>query len=212
MKSWRTSLLFVLVAATALSMLDAQVAPKREFRGAWVATVTNIDWPSAPGAVPSFQRSQLTTLFDNLAAAGVNAVIFQIRPACDAFYASPYEPWSYWLTGTQGAGPSDGYDPLEFACQEAHKRGMELHAWFNPYRAKLTRSSPPQIDSTNVIRRHPDWAINCPTNGYVFLDPGLPLVREHVARVVADVVRRYDIDGIHMDDYFYPYAEEGFTK
>ncbi len=209
MISWKKVLILTLLLFC--SFASAQVAPKREFRGAWVATVTNIDWPSAPGVVPQVQRSQLTTLLDQLAAAGINAIVFQIRPACDAFYASPYEPWSYWLTGTQGQAPSDSYDPLQFACQEAHKRGMELHAWFNPYRAKLSKNSPPQIDSTNVISRHPDWAITCPTNGYVFLDPGLPLVRDHVARVIADVVRRYDIDGVHMDDYFYPYAEEGFT-
>ncbi len=204
--------LLALVLLFTYSCLLAQAPLKREFRGAWVATVANIDWPSAPGIIPQVQRSQLTAMLDQLAATGVNAIVFQIRPACDAFYASPYEPWSYWLSGTQGQAPSDSYDPLQFACQEAHKRGMELHAWFNPYRAKLSKSSPPQIDSTNVIRRHPDWAITCPTNGYVFLDPGLPLVRDHVARVIADVVRRYDIDGVHMDDYFYPYADEGFTK
>jgi uncharacterized lipoprotein YddW (UPF0748 family) len=206
----RVLLAFTLMLSFSLTL--AQTALKREFRGAWVATVANIDWPSAPGVIPQVQRSQLTTLLDQLAATGINAIVFQIRPACDAFYASPYEPWSYWLTGTQGQAPSDSYDPLQFACQEAHKRGMELHAWFNPYRAKLSRTSPPQVDSTNVIRRHPDWAITCPTNGYVFLDPGLSLVRDHVARILADVVRRYDIDGVHMDDYFYPYAEEGFTN
>ncbi|MGA3246040.1 MAG: family 10 glycosylhydrolase [Bacteroidota bacterium] len=213
MKSWHKVFLFACLFTCTMTLIDAQPAPKREFRGAWIATVTNIDWPISVGESMSLaQRQQLTALLDKLAAAGINAIVFQIRPACDAFYNSPYEPWSSWLTGTQGVKPVDGFDPLEFAAQEAHKRGMEIHAWFNPYRAKLSRNSPSQIDSTNVIRRHPDWAITCPTNGYVFLDPGLPLVRDHVARVIADVVRRYDIDGVHMDDYFYPYAEEGFTK
>ena len=210
MITWKKSVVLTLVVF--VSLASAQVVPKREFRGAWVATVTNIDWPNAPGNISSAQRTQLTTLFDKLAAAGVNAIIFQVRPACDAFYASPYEPWSSWLTGTQGTPPSnDYYDPLIFAVQEAHKRGMELHAWFNPYRVKLSGSSPSALAANNVAVQHPDWAITCP-DGYVFLDPGLPPVRDFVARVIADVVRRYDIDGVHMDDYFYPYAEHGFTK
>lgn len=211
MKSWHKVFLFAMLFTSAFTLLEAQTAPKREFRGAWVATVTNIDWPSSPGVSSSVQRSQLTSLFDKLAAAGVNAVIFQIRPACDAFYASPYEPWSSWLTGVQGQAPSnDFYDPLEFAAQEAHKRGMEIHAWINPYRVKLSSTSP-QLATTNVAVVHPDWAINCP-DGYVLLNPGLPQVRDHVAKVVADIVRRYDIDGVHMDDYFYPYPEHGMTN
>jgi uncharacterized lipoprotein YddW (UPF0748 family) len=211
MKSWHKMVLFACLFATSMTLLEAQPAPKREFRGAWVATVTNIDWPTSVGeSMSNAQRQQLTTLLDKLAAAGVNAIVFQIRPACDAFYNSPYEPWSSWLTGTQGLKPVDGFDPLEFAAQEAHKRGMEIHAWFNPYRVKLSSTSP-QLAPTNVAIVHPDWAIPCP-DGYMFLNPGLPQVRDHVARVVADVVRRYDIDGVHMDDYFYPYAEHGFTK
>jgi uncharacterized lipoprotein YddW (UPF0748 family) len=201
------------------ALVSAQTPPKREFRGAWIATVTNIDWPASVGeSVSAWQRQQLTTLLDKLAAAGINAVIFQVRSACDAMYNSPYEPWSSWLTGTQGVKPVDGFDPLEFAAQEAHKRGMEIHAWFNPYRVRLRKappysfSSPDQLAATNVAMQHPDWAIECPTDGYTFLNPGLFEVRDHVAKVIADVVRRYDIDGVHMDDYFYPYPEHGFTK
>ncbi len=215
MKSWHKLFLFACLFASTETSMEAQTAPKREFRGAWIATVTNIDWPSSPGGSSSGQQFQLTALLDKLAAAGVNAIIFQIRPACDAFYASPYEPWSSWLTGVQGQAPSnDYYDPLAFATQEAHKRGMEIHAWFNPYRVKLGKSSPAQLAPNNVAFLHPDWAIVCTplTDGYTFLNPGLPQVRDHVAKVVADVVRRYDIDGVHMDDYFYPYPEHGFTK
>ncbi|MCX6134557.1 MAG: family 10 glycosylhydrolase [Ignavibacteriales bacterium] len=213
MKSWHKVFLFAFLFTTALSTMEAQTAPKREFRGAWVATVTNIDWPSGPGISSAVQRAQLTTLLDRLAAAGVNAVIFQIRPACDAFYASPYEPWSSWLTGVQGLAPSnDYYDPLVFAAEEAHKRGMEIHAWFNPYRVKLGSNSPSQLAANNVVVEHKDWGIVCPADGYTFLNPGLPQVRNHVAKVISDVVRRYDIDGVHMDDYFYPYAEHGFTN
>ena len=192
------------------SSMFAQAPPKREFRGAWVATVTNIDWPSSSGISPQAQRNQLLSLFDLLSGAGCNAVIFQVRPACDAFYASPYEPWSSWLTGSQGSPPSDSYDPLQFAVQEAHRRGMELHAWFNPYRVKLSSTSP-TLAVTNIAKMHPTWAITCP-DGYMFLDPGLSEVRNHVAKVISDVTRRYDIDGVHMDDYFYPYSEHSFTK
>ncbi|MCX6144653.1 MAG: family 10 glycosylhydrolase, partial [Ignavibacteriales bacterium] len=203
----RVLLAFILLFATSWTL--AQAPPKREFRGAWLATVTNIDWPSSAGISSQVQRDQLTTMLDKLAATGINAIVFQIRPACDAFYASPYEPWSSWLTGTQGIAPgNDYYDPLQFACQEAHKRGMEIHAWFNPYRVKLSASSP-QLASNNVAVQHPGWAITCP-DGYTLLNPGLDSVRNHVARVIADVVRRYDIDGVHMDDYFYPYSEHSF--
>jgi uncharacterized lipoprotein YddW (UPF0748 family) len=211
MRPWNRLVILTASSFVSFSLAFSQAPPKREFRGAWIATVTNIDWPSSPGISSQVQQSQLTSLLDKLASAGINAVILQVRPACDAFYASPYEPWSSWLTGSQGAPPSSYYDPLQFAVQETHKRGMELHAWFNPYRVKLSATSPSVLDSTkNVSVLHPAWAIKCP-DGYVFLDPGLQPVRDHVARVIADVVRRYDVDGVHMDDYFYPYPEHGFT-
>jgi uncharacterized lipoprotein YddW (UPF0748 family) len=181
---------------------------KYEYRAAWIATVVNLDWPSSRGLDPQSQRNELISLLDRLAAVRVNAVVFQIRPECDAFYNSPYEPWSYWLTGTQGTAPSDGYDPLTFAAAEAHKRGMEIHAWFNPYRAERSVNAY-QLSSTHVIRKHPNWAIRT-TSMYV-LNPGLDSVRNFVAEVIADVVRRYDVDGVHMDDYFYPYPGESFT-
>ena len=148
-------------------------------------------------------------MLDQLVAAGINAVVFQVRTECDALYKSAYEPWSFWLTGIQGTGPFDGYDPLEFAVQEAHKRGMELHAWFNPYRAYREANTYPTA-ANHVTLQHPEWILTCP-DGYKFLDPGLPAVRDHAAKVIADVVRRYDVDGVHMDDYFYPYPEHNFT-
>jgi uncharacterized lipoprotein YddW (UPF0748 family) len=206
-------LLFIFAFLTS----SAQVPPKREFRGAWIATVTNLDWPSVNRRNRfdgQGQRDELRSLLDNLAATGINAVVFQIRTECDALYNSPYEPWSFWLTGTQGEPLFDGYDPLEFAVEEAHKRGMEIHAWFNPYRA--VRNTDPSkgttypVSSQHVASAHPDWTLTA-TNLKI-LDPGLPQVRNHVAAVIADVVRRYDIDGVHMDDYFYPYPEYNFTN
>jgi len=176
--------------------------PKYEFRGAWVATVANLDWPSSPSMNTYAQRIELMALMDDLKKMGINALIFQVRTECDAFYDSPYEPWSYYLTGKQGRAPDPYYDPLEFAVEEAHRRGMELHAWFNPYRVqrKIGNYS---LAANHVARVHPEWVITIGT--YQFLDPGLPQVREYVAKVIADVVRRYDIDGVHFDDYFYPY-------
>jgi len=176
--------------------------PKREFRGAWIATVVNLDWPSSPGLAPETQRTELTTILNGLKAAGVNAVVFQVRPECDAFYASSFEPWSYWLTGQQGQAPSPYYDPLQFAIAETHKRGMELHAWFNPYRAvRQIGQYPPDPRHVSVL--HPEWLLTF--GNFKMLDPGLPMVRDYITKVVLDVVQRYDVDGVHFDDYFYPY-------
>lgn len=183
--------------------------PKREIRAAWIATVTNLDWPTSPGGDPQVQRNQLTTILDNLKALGINAVVFQVRPECDALYASSIDPWSYWLSGVQGVAPNPFYDPLEFAVQEAHNRGMELHAWFNPYRSVRAVGSYPNSPG-HVSVLHPEWNITIGT--FKFLDPGLPMVRDYVAGVVTDVVRRYDVDGIHFDDYFYPYPPSGITN
>ncbi|MFQ5627111.1 MAG: family 10 glycosylhydrolase, partial [bacterium] len=176
--------------------------PKREFRGAWIATVANLDWPSTPNLSEEQQRIELLRIFDELHEAGINAVFLQIRPESDAFYRSEIEPWSYWLTGQQGKAPADSYDPLEFAIDEAHDRGMELHAWFNLYRAVRSIGSY-AIDSLHVSIRHPEWLLTFGT--FQILDPGLPLVREYITNVIMDVVRRYDIDGVHFDDFFYPY-------
>lgn len=181
-------------------------APKREFRAAWIATVSNIDWPSKRGLPSAQQQAEFINRLDKLKAMGCNAVIVQIRPACDAFYASLEEPWSRYLTGKQGQPPFPYYDPLTFMVEEAHKRNMELHAWFNPFRALTDYKSNPN-PPTHVTKQHPDWVVTYGTKSY--LNPGIPQAREYVINIILDVVRRYDIDGVHLDDYFYPYRIAG---
>lgn len=181
-------------------------SPKREFRAAWIATVSNIDWPSKQGLPSDQQKSEFINRLEQLQAMGCNAVIVQIRPACDAFYPSVEEPWSRFLTGKQGQPPFPYYDPLEFMINEAHQRNMEFHAWFNPYRALTIKGKNPNPPS-HVTHKHPDWLLSYGTVTY--LNPGLPQVREYVTRIIMDVVKRYDIDALHLDDYFYPYRIAG---
>lgn len=181
-----------------------QLPSKREFRGVWVATVANIDWPSQPGLSSEQQKQELIRILDEHHKSGVNAIILQIRPAADAFYEKGRELWSRFLTGSQGRAPAPYYDPLEFAVNEAHKRGMELHAWFNPYRASTTLNSS-DINQQHITRIHPDWFFTYA--GKKLFNPGLPDVRNYIIKVIMDVVRNYDIDGVHFDDYFYPYPE-----
>ena len=206
----RLLLLTLLVAASVSDPATAQELPKHEFRGAWIATVINLDWPScrlsSSTCSASAQRAELASILDGLQDVGINAVLFQVRTESDAFYDSPYEPSSYWLTGEQGADP--GYDPLAFAIEESHKRGMELHAWFNPYRAD--RGSSYTKADNHVTVQHPEWILDF--GAIQITDPGLPEVRDYVTTVVADVARRYDVDGIHFDDYFYPYPPNAITN
>ncbi len=180
--------------------------PKREFRGVWIATVENIDWPSTQHLTTEQQKAELISQLDAHEETGINAIMFQIRPAADAFYAKSREPWSKWLNGKQGRAPAPLYDPLEFAINEAHKRGMELHAWFNPYRAtndaNFTALSP-----GHITRIKPEWFFTY--GGIKLFNPGIPEVRDYIVRVILDVVDNYDIDGVHMDDYFYPYPIDG---
>jgi uncharacterized lipoprotein YddW (UPF0748 family) len=180
-------------------------APAREFRAAWIATVGNSCWPSKPGLSTAQQKAELIALLDRAAALKLNSVIFQVRPACDAFYQSSLEPWSEYLTGVQGRAPSPFYDPLAFAIVEAHKRGLELHAWFNPFRAHHFKSVSP-IAPNHISKIHPEYVRSY--GRYLWLDPGDPQVRDYVLHVVMDVVRRYDVDGVHFDDYFYDYKEK----
>jgi uncharacterized lipoprotein YddW (UPF0748 family) len=178
---------------------------QREFRGVWVATVRNIDWPSRPGLAPSLQKAELISLLDSASAFGLNAVIFQVRPAGDALYASKIEPWSEYLTGRQGQAPAPFWDPLAFAVKEAHARGLELHAWFNPYRAK-DPDAKSRLAKTNIARQRPELVKKY--GKQLWMDPGERAIRARTLSVVLDVVRRYDIDGVHLDDYFYPYPEQ----
>jgi uncharacterized lipoprotein YddW (UPF0748 family) len=176
----------------------------REFRGVWVASVRNLDWPSRPGLPPALAKAELIALLDRASALGLNAVLLQVRPAGDALYKSSIEPWSEYLTGKQGRAPVPLWDPLAFAVAEAHARGLELHAWFNPYRAKDPSATGP-LAPTHIARRHP--ALVKRYGKQLWMDPGEPAVRAQTIRVVLDVVKRYDIDGVHLDDYFYPYPE-----
>ncbi|MBX6383639.1 MAG: family 10 glycosylhydrolase [Microbispora sp.] len=177
--------------------------PKRQLRGVWIATVHNLDWPSKPGLPVARQKAEYLKILDNAVKRHLNAVFFQVRPASDAIYRSSLEPWSQWLTGTAGKDP--GWDPLPFLVDEAHKRGLQFHAWFNPYRAADSASSP--LPPGHPARRHPEWTVK--HEGKLYYDPGLPQVRDWVTKVVTDVVKRYDVDGVHFDDYFYPYPGKG---
>ncbi len=201
------SLSSILVAALpATSSAADWPSPSREFRGVWVATVANIDWPSRKGLSTEQQKKELLAILDQAVKLQLNAVIFQVRPMCDALYASKLEPWSEFLTGTLGKAPDPYYDPLEFAVREAHARGLELHAWFNPYRAHQPSATSP-IPDNHLVKSRPDLAKRY--GKHYWLNPTSPEVLDHSLRVIQDVVGRYDVDGIHLDDYFYPYKENG---
>ena len=187
---------------------NAQTPPKREFRAAWLATYANIDWP-ASGATTALEQSTFIQRMEEHRVTGMNAVFVQIRSQCDAMYPSPFEPWSADLTGTQGLAPNPYYDPLEFMIAETKKKGMEFHAWFNPYRALANASAAnlAALSSSHIINTQPTWIMSAGTQR--ILNPGNPAVWNYVIKVVMDVVRRYDIDGVHFDDYFYPYPSAG---
>ena len=183
--------------------ISAGQFPKREMRGVWIATVDNIDWPSSFNETSGEQISELVQIFEKLKAAGINTVFFQVRTECDALYKSSYEPWSYWLTGQQAKAPDPFYDPLAFAIKEAHAKGMELHAWLNPYRA-VRDTGEYTISGNHISKTHPEWILQF--GNYKMLNPGIPEVTDYIAKIAADIVSRYDVDGIHLDDYFYPYS------
>jgi len=189
------------IAATDVVVPESQSA-MREFRAAWVATVANINWPSRPGLSTEDQKKEAIVLLDFLRDHHFNAVIFQVRPQADALYDSQLEPWSYYLTGKQGVAPNPYYDPLEFWVDEAHKRGLELHVWLNPYRAHHTTGS--DVTEHSIVKKMPESVVFL-EQGYWWFDPSLQSTQDHSAAVVRDLVRRYDIDGVHFDDYFYPY-------
>lgn len=204
------TIIFIVISCSSVQLIDNNKAtetkdnPKvmREFRAAWVATVANINWPSKRNLSTDEQKKEAIYILDKLKENNFNAVIFQARPQCDAFYKSDLEPWSYYLTGQQGKAPEPFYDPLQFWIEEAHKRGIELHVWLNPYRAH--HSSGGEVSEYSIVTKHPDWVVKL-KNGYYWLDPANKDVQQHSYNVVMDIVKRYDIDGIHFDDYFYPY-------
>ncbi|MFE2016665.1 glycoside hydrolase family 10 protein [Streptomyces sp. NPDC059499] len=175
-----------------------------ELRGVWIATVANLDWPSAPGLSAAAQQAELAAHLDRAVELRLNAVFLQVRPTADALWPSPYEPWAQCLTGVQGQDP--GWDPLGTAVREAHARGLELHAWFNPYRV-ANHTDPSRLVATHPARLHPEWVL--PYGGKLYYNPGLPEVRTFVQDAMLDAVTRYDIDGVHWDDYFYPYPVAG---
>jgi uncharacterized lipoprotein YddW (UPF0748 family) len=211
-RAFSLGLLLFLFSLSAL----AQPSPKREFRGVWIATVANIDWPSQPGLSPVTQMEEFRYILDEHQKTGINAVVVQVRPTTDALFRSEKELWSHWLTGKQGQAPNPPYDPLAFQVEEAHKRGMEFHAWFNPYRASHDTISA-NLSKDHITRKKPEWFIQY--GGKYYFKPGLPEVRQYIVEVIMDVVRRYDIDAVHFDDYFYPYPtkdpfpdDEDFAK
>lgn len=175
----------------------------REFRAAWIASVANINWPSKRDLSTEQQKAEVLDILDNLQANHFNAVILQVRPSADALYDSRLEPWSVFLTGQTGLAPNPYYDPLEFWIEEAHKRGIEVHAWLNPYRAHHTNGG--KVTGASLVNKMPKEIVRL-SNGMYWFDPSLKETQDHASRVVMDIVKRYDVDGIHFDDYFYPYA------
>jgi len=194
-----------ILSAIAVYTLSAE-SGRMPFRGAWIATVANIDWPSAEAVGnDSLQQEEMIFLLDSLQAIGINAIIFQVRPTADALYYSEYEPSSHWLTGTQG--DSLTWDPLQWTLEQAHARKMEVHVWLNPYRVNLAKTDTSMLCADHLLRRHPEW-FWCYNKQWYF-DPGLDVTREWICTIVQDIIQRYDIQAIHMDDYFYPYPSGG---
>ncbi|PWJ59841.1 uncharacterized lipoprotein YddW (UPF0748 family) [Dyadobacter jejuensis] len=205
--SFNTILSFILLVACRAQSTEIppEYPPKREFRAVWIATVDNIDWPSSKNLSPQLQREEYTNLLDFHKKVGMNAVFVQVRAAGDAFYAKSPEPWSEWLTGRQGRQPFPLWDPMEFMLQETHKRGLEFHAWLNLNR--LVHKSSTSVSSDNISNKHPEWILSY--DGYKLFNFGLPEVRQFITDMTVNVARNYDVDGIHFDDYFYPYAAAG---
>ena len=207
------NILVLVLCTLSLCTLKAEIG----FRGAWIATVANIDWPSeeAVGNTEA-QQAEMIWLLDSLESLGINAIIFQVRPTADALYYSELEPVSHWLTGKQGSWTNDQlpitnnqspWDPLEWTIDEAHKRNMEVHVWLNPYRVNLAKTDTSELAPNHIMRRHPEWFWEY--NKQWYFNPGLDETRDWICTIVQDIVERYDIQAIHMDDYFYPYPAGG---
>lgn len=196
-------LLFCIISC---SINAQEIVPKREFRGAWIATVANIDFPSTPGiSRDKFNKEWISTL-DFLEQTGLNAVFVQVRPSGDAFYPSKIAPWSKYLTGGSGKPPREKFDPMKTMIDETHQRGMEFHAWLNPYRAS-TDTLVGNLSKTHPYHSHPEWFVQY--GGKLYFNPALPEVRNYITEIVLEIIMEYDVDGIHFDDYFYPYPAAG---
>ena len=193
---------FIIGLLILTSLIVVAQNPKREFRGAWLHVIGQSQWMNKN---VQQQQKYIEEQLDLLQQAGCNAVIFQVRPTADALYKSELEPWSYWLTGKRGKAPSPLWDPMEYAIEEAHKRGMEFHAWLNPYR--VTSNAKETLPADHLYNKEPHRFIKF--NGQTFFDPAYPENRDHICEVVKDIVGRYDVDAIHIDDYFYPYPNNG---
>lgn len=205
----RSFRLLALVLACVLTLVTPAFAAgtpsaSEEMRGVWVSSVYNLDYPSSPTTDPDKLRAEADEILDNCVKWGLNAVFLQVRPSGDALYKSDLFPWSKYLTGSVGTAPQDGFDPLEYWVEAAHKRGLELHAWINPYR--ITRGKDTEwnsLPSTHPAKMNPDWVVKYSDGNYYF-NPGIPEVRDLVTRGAVEIVQNYDVDGLHMDDYFYP--------
>lgn len=205
----RSFRLLALVLACVLTLVTPAFAAgtpsaSEEMRGVWVSSVYNLDYPSSPTTDPDKLKTEADEILDNCVKWGLNAVFLQVRPSGDALYKSDLFPWSKYLTGSVGTAPQDGFDPLEYWVEAAHKRGLELHAWINPYR--ITRSKDTEwnsLPSTHPAKMNPDWVVKYSDGNYYF-NPGIPEVRDLVTRGAVEIVQNYDVDGLHMDDYFYP--------
>ena len=198
MKRYITHLLMLFAIATSITAIAQN--PKREFRGAWMHTVGQGQYARM---TTDQNKAYLRNQLDSLQMAGINAILWQVRPKADAFYASNFEPWSVYLTGEFGKTPNPYWDPLQFMITECHNRGMELHAWLNPYRVTNTKGEVKKLAPGHIYHKHPEWFVQY--GGQTYFDPALPQCREFICAVVRDIISRYDVDAIHMDDYFYPY-------
>jgi len=198
---------FILIVAIFTFFLNTPAQTrKREMRAVWIATVANIDWPSQRTLTSKQQRDEMKLMLDEFQKNNINAIVIQIRPTADAFYASMIEPWSYWLTNNQGMKPDPFYDPLQFIIEEAHKRCIDVHTWLNPYRV-LNNDKTDLLSNEHLFFKRPDLFVKY--GGKFYFNPGLDETRQYLNKVVEDIVQRYDIDAIHFDDYFYPYKVAG---
>ncbi len=208
----RVGLIYISIITSIIGsnhFLFAQQTPEKELRGVWVTTAFNIDWPSSSNLNSNEQKAEFIKLIEAHQKNGINAIFVQVRPSAEVFYESEYEPWSHWLTGLQGRAPMPYYDPLKFMIEECHRRGIEFHAWINPFRA-VSNIERVKTVSNHITKTHPEWFV---TYGQdvrkMYFNPGIPDARAYIIKIIMDIIHRYDIDGIHFDDYFYPVKEGG---